>query len=353
MSCDGQRRSGKRTPELDGIGEEVRLTLTKRKSILALVFLLTLGLPSWLLMGDWGFLPGPAFPDLPKGAKGKRILLVGDTQQTLGLERFFLFREQNTEARKKILQALSREEASLLVILGDLVGDGASTAHWKYFDQLFLPIKKKKIPVLAVFGNHDYWGPNSLGLKNFSARFPQMGKSHWFLRKISGLGLIFLDTNQWEFSEEEWNFQKKWLQKTQEELEKDPEIKGYFVLGHHPPYTNSKTTSDEVHVQPLLKDFMIHKKSLAYISGHAHGYEHFFKGGKHFIVSGGGGGPRVHHYRGKEVRHRDLFKGESLRPFHYLLLEIQEKGVQIEVKGFDRGEPLEKLRILDRLFIGF
>ena len=75
-------------------------------------------------------------------------------------------------------------------------------------------------------------------------------------------------------------------------MDADPKVRGVLVFTHHPPYTNSTVTKDESHVQQaFVGPFVAAKKTLALLSGHAHGYEHFIEQRKHFVVSGGGGGP--------------------------------------------------------------
>jgi hypothetical protein len=52
-------------------------------------------------------------------------------------------------------------------------------------------------------------------------------------------------------------------------------------------------------------------------------YEHFFRGGKHFVVSGGGGGRRFRVRTAPSFRgYEDLFTGPFLRFFHFCELEI-------------------------------
>jgi hypothetical protein len=75
---------------------------------------------------------------------------------------------------------------------------------------------------------------------------------------------------------------------------------------------------------------------LAFISGHAHTYERFLKNEKMFIISGGGGGPRVTLNTGLEC-HTDLYKGKSPRPFNYLLLTETNDGVNFTVKGLNKN----------------
>lgn len=63
------------------------------------------------------------------------------------------------------------------------------------------------------------------------------------------------------------------------------------------------------------------------ISGHAHAYEHFVEQGVQFVVSGGGGGPRVKLREGSRAR-EDRFEGPSPRPFHYQAVEPRQDGVR-------------------------
>jgi hypothetical protein len=77
-----------------------------------------------------------------------------------------------------------------------------------------------------------------------------------------------------------------------------------------------------LHVQQVLvPPFVQANKTLAMISGHIHSYERFSRAGKTFLVTGGGGGPRVKLATGQRRRHADdLFAGPPLRWFHFLML---------------------------------
>src|SRR5205823_2004623 len=108
---------------------------------------------------------------------------------------------------------------------------------------------------------------------------------------------------------------------------------------------------DEEYVQKaFLPGFYAARKTLAFITGHAHAYERFQERGRTFVVSGGGGGPRVKLLEGKDARHRDLFAGPSPRPFHYLLIEQGNEGLDVAVRGFDKGE---QVRVIDRFTLPF
>lgn len=259
--------------------------------------------------------------------------VVGDTQRTLRVEKALLRRESNEVEQHALIAALAHEKFSFIGFLGDLVSWGSSATEWKYFDLLVAPVLDLGTPKVAILGNHDYMSgalnfakPDLSGIEK---RFPELQKSHWFAFKQCGLGLAWLDSNR------DFVTQSAWLAETLAAWDTDPEVRGVLVFAHHPVYTNSEVTGDEANViRWFLPTFVASTKSLAYISGHAHGYEHFMIGVKHLIVSGGGGGPRVLHLQGKKARHLDLFSGSDPRPFHYLLIDSDSNGVTIRARGF-------------------
>jgi len=280
--------------------------------------------------------------------------VVGDTQRTLPEEKV-LGREQNDLERDEIVDAIVAEHPAFLVHLGDMVDWGESTYVWNRFDRLIKPVRDAKIPIFPVLGNHDYFGRHkNVSLANAYARFPQLKDSHWYTKTTEGLALIFLDSNMEKLSAPLWNQQLAWLKKTLSDFNADPAIRGIIFFNHHPAFTNSKITGDEPAInQFILPIFRSSKKTIAYITGHAHGYEHFEDGGKQFIISAGGGGPRVEYLTGTEARHKDLFNGPAPRPFNYLLIQANDNEVVVRVKGFNKGQHLSDLRVIDTITIPY
>jgi Icc-related predicted phosphoesterase len=280
----------------------------------------------------------------------KCITIVGDTQRTLAVERV-IGREQNDAERSRIVAAIVQEKPDLLVHLGDVVAMGAVADEWRRFDELFAPIRAAEIPVLPVIGNHDYWVIRSVAMTNLRSRFPAAGE-HWYARRYANLMLIWLDSNRACLSREEWEEQERWLKGHLHAADQDSSIQATLVFCHHPPFTNSTVTTDDPDVKSAFLPAFIHStKTLAMICGHTHGYERFESEGKTFLVSGGGGGPRPKLLTGDKQRHPDLFAGPSPRPFHYLLIRPAEKGIQIEVKGFQKGQ--DEVRTIDRFTLAY
>ncbi len=138
-------------------------------------------------------------------------------------------------------------------------------------------------------------------------------------------GSLFLDSNEAQLGAKLWAEQAAWLVERLAAFDADPAIAGVVVFVHHPPFTNSTVTGDELHVrQAFVPPFAAARKTLAMVAGHVHSYEHFVRGAKTFLVAGGGGGPRVRLARGAARRHADdLFDGPELRHFHFLAADAR------------------------------
>lgn len=277
------------------------------------------------------------------------LLVVGDLQRTSVFESWVLRREQNDAERARLLRALTRErEAAGLLLLGDLVFDGSSCADWGRFDALLAPLRGRG--VLLALGNHDYWGPNEPACAHLRARFPWLSEERWEVAHWGDVAIVVLDSNESELGPERWSAQQEWLVETLEALEGDPAVRMVALAWHHPPYTNSTLTDDETHVQRAFVERLEGRRKVRLVlSGHAHAYEHFDKGGVHYVVSGGGGGPRVTLLADEQARHVDLFEGPSPRPFHYLRLRPTRRGLAVEAHGFRTGEAA--VRVFDRFVI--
>lgn len=285
------------------------------------------------------------------GESSGTLALIGDTQRTLWLERL-IGREDNDAERAALVRDLLTQNPGTVVLLGDMTCSGGARDEWQEFDALFAPLREASVPMLALLGNHEYWGADNGALANATGRFPQLGQQHWYSRMFGRLALVFLDSNRGALGEDAWTEQVEWYLRTLAELEARAAVGGVLVLAHHPPYTNSRTTADDEDVQrAFLPGFFAARKTLAFVSGHTHAYERFEKEGRTFVVSGGGGGPRVRLLQGPDARHQDLSAAPAPRPFHYLLVEQNAAGAQVTVRGLDKGES--SARVVDRFSLPF
>lgn len=273
-------------------------------------------------------LPATAPPALA-APRDRTLVLLGDTQRTTLLERL-IGREQNEAARQALIAKLAREEQpALLVHLGDMVGFGASQSEWEYFDRLRSPIG---VPIHPVLGNHDYWGPDALALRYLRERFPELNPTTYRTLRQGDLGLVLADSN---LSGGAAEAQARWFDEALASFERDASVRAVLVFTHHPPFTNGRQREDDAWVKAhLLPGFLRSRKALLWASGHVHGYERFEQDGKVFIVSGGGGGPRVEYRVGRRASHPAAFAPTDAtpRPFHYVVLAEYPAELRVSVK---------------------
>jgi predicted phosphohydrolase len=261
------------------------------------------------------------------------IVVLGDTQRTSWPERVFLLREQNESARRALIEKMAREEHPAFVVhVGDLVTAGADAEEWDYFDRLVSPLTVRRIRIEPVLGNHDYWGCDALALKQAARRFPGLVQHTFHSVRHDGLGLLLLDSN---LDGEAARAQTRWFDDELRALERDPSIRGVLVFTHHPPFTNGEhRAGDPYVVTELLPLFSRSTKAVAFVSGHVHGYERFTMQSKTYVVTGGGGGPRVEYRTGSDAVPAPAYATASgeRRAFNYVVIDDGGSELRFTVK---------------------
>jgi len=262
--------------------------------------------------------------------KNNRVIFIGDTQITSHWE---FWRERNEEKTQALLNEIARRQPAFVVNLGDLLTRGASEKHWGYFDEFHKPLLKNKIPYFPVLGNHNYYGDNKKSLKYYFTHFPYLKNQKWYSFTFRSVGFLMLDGNYLNLSKTERENEVNWYQRELKRMEADLKIRFIITCSHRPPFTNSKVISASKWLrQDFAEPFQKTKKASFFFTGHCHSYEKFLKGGKYFIVSGGGGGPRHRLETNKSKRHfNDLFDGPSLRFFHFCEMKIQRDKLVVQV----------------------
>jgi 3',5'-cyclic AMP phosphodiesterase CpdA len=271
------------------------------------------------------------------GMTDGRFAVIGDLQETSRLE---FWREDNCEERALIVRRVAEEKPAFVVLLGDLVFDGSSPRHWSRFDELVAPLREAGVPMVPILGNHDYGWDKGKGLAHYLERFPDLGGNRWHRRRFDSLELVFLDSNAAAHDGADWKEQLGWFSGVLERADADPACRGTLVFVHHPPFTNSSMTRGSGIVRrSFVEPFERANKTRAMLSGHVHSYERFERAGKTFVVSGGGGGPRVRLVAERRSRHPDLYRpaSRSRRPCHYLSVALSPGALSIEVIGLEKG----------------
>jgi Icc-related predicted phosphoesterase len=288
------------------------------------------------------------------------LAVLGDTQRTSWQECFLRGRRINDREQEALMRSLAAEQAGALVIVGDMVYQASDPQHWTFFDMLMDPIREKNIPVLALMGNHEYYGGNRDARFLVNQHFPRLKSNEYYGEQYGRLGLVFLNSNREELDDGVWADQLQWYRKRLGELDGDEKIHGVIVFLHHPPFTLSEVAKkDRKLAEDFVEDFSAARKTLAMVSGHAHGYECTCRSGKYFIITAGGGGP-LQKREGTALcldcdATRPTSSGESDSSdfFNYLLIGQDDEGIRIEVKGLAEGESsVGQLALMEIPFAG-
>jgi UDP-2,3-diacylglucosamine pyrophosphatase LpxH len=270
------------------------------------------------------------------------IALVSDTQKPMCVEKIWRRTNHNTLATQLIFQQLIKTQPTDLFILGDVVSVGHSERKWKAIDGYLKESRAKGIAVTALLGNHDVMFKATKGEAVFQKRFPDHVRTGFF-RITDSVAFVLLNSNFSKMSDSDRAKQKSWLTTTMNELDANPAVRVIVVGCHHAPFSNSKVVGSSTEVQSaFVPAYLASAKAKLFITGHSHGFEHFKKSGKDFLVIGGGGG--IHQpLRTKDAAHEELEPGYKPM-FHYLLLQRSHSSLKLasyplltDFSGF--GEP--------------
>jgi Icc-related predicted phosphoesterase len=238
------------------------------------------------------------------------FIVVGDTQSTSHWE---FWREKNDKERKLIINEIARREPTFVIHLGDLTTRGSSEQHWQDLDEMHKEFREKKIPFFPVLGNHEFYGNDTTALQNYFERFPHLEHRRWYSFTWKNVGIVIVDSNFRKMTTEQIETQARWYQNELVRFDSDEKIDFFIICCHTPPFTNSKVIRPNKKSEKYFAgSYMQSRKAVFFFSGHAHTYERFQEGGKCFIVSGGGGGPRHRvSIDSENQRYKDLFNLHS------------------------------------------
>jgi 3',5'-cyclic AMP phosphodiesterase CpdA len=269
-------------------------------------------------------LPWTSLPVMAGDGGSTSVVIVGDTQRTSIWERLAL-REQNDGLRKAVMRRIAEENPELLVILGDLVSAGDDAEAWRYFDQLTAPVREKGISIVPLLGNHDHIGNAQKMYSAVYLRFPVLAGKPWASVRSHNIAFILLNSNFDDLTADQIHEQNSWYKSQLTMFAEESSVEAIVVCCHHPPFTNSTIVSPSVKVQQtFVPPFLASPKAALFVSGHS--YEHFLWQGKHFVVTGGGGGPRQWVKTSADgPQYEDLYTGPGIRDLHFCKL-INENG---------------------------
>lgn len=330
---------------------------------------LALGIPSSVALASCEtFLPGVGVSPCRWECAGdrRRIAVVGDLQRAMSTlpallastgVAFNSYGTNDTE-RGAILAGIANHRPDMLLLLGDQVEDGDDAEDWDFFDQAMRPVREANVQTWAVLGNHDYGSMRRREnrqpwRRHFLQRFPHQEILPLTTIQLNDYSLVVVDSNLPTMTDAAIAKLALDFRVTLAELDNSDNVAGVIVAMHHPPYTNGgfgfgpmRTVGSMMErLQTLFAEpFLLARKTRLFLSGHTHSYQRFIvDSGKQFVVSGGGGGPRHSVDIGADrlfTNDADVLRTVAERPFHFLMLELDAKGISLQVHMLDQSTGL-------------
>ncbi len=202
--------------------------------------------------------------------------------------------------RHALLRRIAEEKHDFVVIAGDIVHKGAIEYDWQNFDVERKIVGSAGVRIFPALGNHDVeGGPVEVALKNYFARFPELGGRRWYSVRYGPVLLLMLDSMS---PMDAGTPQGDWLRARLDQVPADAD---YLVLVlHHPSYTRSserflgwfggghKARSQEKRLAALLEERgKTLRAHVIQVAGHVHNYERYLVNGVNYVITGGGGSP--------------------------------------------------------------
>ena len=227
---------------------------------------------------------------------------------------------------ESVFNAIVKEKPDFVIHLGDMVDNGLFSDQWRVFFRVTSSYWAEHV-VYTVRGNHE--SPFNI--------YDQLLYPPYYSFKRGNITFIVLDTNQ---SLEQSSPQRSWFLNELEKARQDG--RPIFVFMHHPIFTKGPHRKDEVvkrlqNLVPLLEEFGVK----AVFSAHDHNYQHFWKNGVHYVITGGGGAGL---YGVNENAHTDAELLNYAVKHHYVLVKISKSGICVLVKT-PLGEVLDEFHL--------
>jgi Icc-related predicted phosphoesterase len=246
----------------------------------------------------------------------------------------------NAAVRQAIVRAIAKERPGFISIGGDIVYNGDQVSDWGIWDSETRVWQNENIPVYPAIGNHDLHGNESVALKNYFARFPQLKQHRYYSVRIVNCLMLVLDSALDETS----GSQGDWLRQQLNNL--PGSVQFVLLVMHHPPITSSSDeekhgghsirTSEQIFGAMLEKQQQQTRARFIVFAGHVHNYERFEHGGVTYFVTGGGGA----HAYAVERKPQDLFQSTEIN-YHYLLAEVTQSSLKVTMHRLELKDGRE------------
>ncbi|UTV29584.1 metallophosphoesterase [Photobacterium atrarenae] len=176
-----------------------------------------------------------------------------------------------------------------ITISGDIVNNGDSLLQWRrdFFDQL--KAITPYVPLVAVPGNHDYYGNAELTNYRHFFQQPENGSTgyeeRWYSLDYGNLRLIGLDSypvskNHGKFQAEILGIQRQWLRELLVNTEADVNIDYALSMFHHPCLSELWLSGESIGSCEMVAEMEDFTTRSGKISGHLFGHTHAYSRGQ-------------------------------------------------------------------------
>ena len=222
----------------------------------------------------------------PREISPFKFVVIGDT------------RSRHAVHQKNVNRAIA-EHPLFVVNTGDLVANGRRIGDWEKFFEVNKALLRST-PYYPVLGNHEKDSQHYFDFFNLP------GNERYYSFSVGDAFFVFLDTEGadyqtprylkseaskayfWtNYNKRYFDEQKAWLE---QQLQMNKDAGFVFVFFHQPVFSVKKSrVADAKAWQKFWGDIFEKHGVQVVLNGHDHHYHRAFRGGTHYITSGGGG----------------------------------------------------------------
>src|SRR5215475_548173 len=202
--------------------------------------------------------------------------------------RFVVYGDNRTRPdvhRNVIAELLKHGIPDFVIQTGDMVANGEDTSLWSEFFDIERDLLRRT-SFFPTLGNHER---NTRYFAEFFQQATPYYSFEWGSAHFSVLNSdIMASAGNDQTKKSLWADETQWLE---DDLRRHQGDTFRFVVAHHPPITAvSSRQKDNPHMTALIPMFEKYHVT-AGLFGHDHNYQHYLKGGVHYVITGGGGAP--------------------------------------------------------------
>ncbi|WP_330960176.1 metallophosphoesterase family protein [Photobacterium sp. 53610] len=219
-----------------------------------------------------------------------RVVAISDTQNnsTLGA--------LNDIISKGIIPTVCQSQPetcassiAAITISGDIVNSGDSLLQWRrdFFDQM--KAISPYVPLVAVPGNHDYYGNTELTNYRHFFQQPDNGSAgyeeQWYWLDYGNLRLVGLNSypiskSHGKFNSETLGIQRQWLRELLVDTQADSDVDYMLSMFHHPCLSELWLSGESIGSCEMVAEMEDFSRTTGKLTGHLFGHTHAYSRGQ-------------------------------------------------------------------------